>query len=224
MNSPRTKTADPAPVPSFRAVLWDLDGTLVDSEPLHVLATAAALDSLGLRPPPGYDDGLLGVSEEGVHAALVERAGLPLERAAWRDLKWSHYEGLLPGLKPRSTTFTALRRLADMGVPMAVVSNSTRREVDLALTAAGLAQLFRVILSRNDVTYGKPDPEGYLSAARQLDVAPHECLVVEDSVPGAMAGLQAGMTTIFHPQHAAVVPKGAIELAPEGDLAALIFE
>ncbi len=110
-----------------------------------------------------------------------------------------------------------------MGVPMAVVSNSTRREVDLALAAAGLARHFRVTLSRNDVTHGKPDPEGYLSAARQMDVAPHECLVVEDSVPGTIAGLQAGMTTVFHPQHAAVVPKGAIELAPEGDLAALIF-
>ena len=223
MNNPRVEVADLARVASFRAVLWDLDGTLVDSEPLHVLATAAALDSLGLHPPPGYDDGLLGVSEEGVHAALVERVGLSLERATWRDLKWSQYEGLLPGLKPRSTTFTALQRLAETGVPMAVVSNSTRREVDLALAAAGLARLFRVTLSRNDVSQGKPDPEGYLSAAQQLGVAPHECLVIEDSIPGAIAGLQAGMTTVFHPQHAAVVPNGAIALAPEGDLAALIF-
>lgn len=219
------KTADPAGVASFRAVLWDLDGTLVDSEPLHVLATAAALDSLGLRPPPGYDNGLLGVSEEGVHATLVERTGLPLERAAWRDLKWHHYEVLLAGLKPRSTTCTALQRLADMGIPMAVVSNSTRREVDLALAAAGLARLFHVTLSRNDVSQGKPDPEGYLAAAWRLGVPPSACLVVEDSVPGALAGLAAGMTTVFHPQHAHAgdTPEGAVELAPGEDLADLIF-
>jgi len=79
------------------AVLWDLDGTLVESEPLHSQATAAALDGLGLRPPIGFDDDLLSVSEEGVHTALVKRVGLPLERTVWRELKWSYFEGLLPG-------------------------------------------------------------------------------------------------------------------------------
>jgi HAD superfamily hydrolase (TIGR01509 family) len=205
------------------AVLWDLDGTLVDSEPLHTQATAAALDGLGLRLPPSFDNDLLGVSEEGVHAALVQRVGLSLDRAAWRDLKWSHYEGFLAGLKPRATTLPALQRLAAMGVPMAVVSNSTRREVDLALAATDLAPLFAVTISRNEVSVGKPDPEGYLAAAQRLGVSPSASLVVEDSVTGTLAGLAAGMTTVFHPQHAGTVPKGAIELAPEEALMDLIF-
>ena len=205
------------------AVLWDLDGTLVDSEPLHSQATAAALDGLGLRPPIGFDDDLLGVSEEGVYTALVERVGLPLERTLWRELKWKYFESLLSGLKPRSTTLPALQRLAALSVPMAVVSNSSRREVDLALAATGLALFFPVTISRDDVSIGKPDPEGYFAAAQQLGVAPHECLVVEDSIPGAIAGLQAGMTTVFHPQHVGLGPAGAIELAPEADLADLLF-
>jgi HAD superfamily hydrolase (TIGR01509 family) len=173
------------------AVLWDLDGTLVDSEPLHSQATAAALDGLGLRPPVGYGDDLLGVSEEGVHSALIERVGLSLGRTAWRELKWSHYEALLKDLKPRSTTLPALQQLSAMNVPMAVVSNSTRPEVDLALAATGLARLFAVTISRDDVSVGKPDPEGYLTAAQRLGVSPSVCLVVEDSVPGTLAALAA---------------------------------
>lgn len=205
------------------AVLWDLDGTLVDSEPLHSQATAAALDGLGLRPPVGYGHDLLGVSEEGVHSALIERVGLSLGRTAWRELKWSHYEALLKDLKPRSTTLPALQQLSAMNVPMAVVSNSTRPEVDLALAATGLAPLFAVTISRDDVSVGKPDPEGYLTAAQRLGVSPSVCLVVEDSVPGTLAALAAGMTTVFHPQHVGPAPEGAIMLASQEALADLIF-
>jgi len=82
---------------------------------------------------------------------------------------------------------------------MAVVSNSMRREVDLALAATGLMPFFPVTISRDDVSVGKPDPDGYLTAAQQLTVSPSACLVVEDSIPGALAGLAAGMTTVFHP-------------------------
>lgn len=206
-----------------KAVLWDLDGTLVDSEPLHTEAAEAALGELGLRLPLGFHEDLLGVSEEGVHAALVERISLPLGRTAWREMKWRHYELLLAGLKPRATALTAIKRLTALGVPMAVVSNSTKSEVDLALAATKLSTLFSVTISRNDVTLGKPDPEGYRLAAQRLGVSPTACLVVEDSITGSLAGLAAGMTTVFHPQHPGPGPEGAVQLAPEGDLAELVL-
>ena len=105
---------------------------------------------------------------------------------------------------------------------MAVVSNALRPELDLALRAAELAKLFPVTISRDDVSEGKPSPEGYLGAPRHLGVPASDCLVVEDSVAGSMAGVAAGMRTVFHPQHIAVAPEGAIYLPPEDQLVDLI--
>ena len=110
---------------------------------------------------------------------------------------------------------------------MALVSNSTRDEVDLNLAVTQLADYFQLTISRDEVAQGKPAPECYLAAAEALGVAAGECLVVEDSVTGAKAGLAAGMTTLFHPETAALVehcPAGAILLPPEGDLMACLEE
>ena len=105
---------------------------------------------------------------------------------------------------------------------MAVVSNSTRAEVDLALAATGLDALLPLTISRADVARGKPDPEGYLAAAARLGARPAACVVVEDSPAGARAGLAAGMTTVFHPQDPALAaPEGALVPAADG-LAALL--
>jgi beta-phosphoglucomutase-like phosphatase (HAD superfamily) len=105
---------------------------------------------------------------------------------------------------------------------MAVVSNSTRAEVDVALAAIGLARLLPVTVSRADVARGKPDPEGYLAAAARLGVRPAGCVVIEDSPTGVAAGLAAGMTTVFHPQDPGLpAPTGAL-VAGAGGLAALL--
>lgn len=196
-----------------RAVLWDLDGMLVDGEALHVEARAASLGGYGLELPSAFHEETLGISEEEVHAALVDRVGLPIRLNAWKDLKARHYEALSSRLACRETTRQAFLDLAEVGVPMAVVSNALRTEIDVALAAT---------ISRDDVSQGKLDPEGYLAATRRLGAAPSACLVVEDSEAGCQVGLAAGMTTTFQPHHAAEAPEGAICLPPEGFLLDLI--
>ena len=107
------------------------------------------------------------------------------------------------------------------GIPMALVSNSTRAEVDLNLESTKLADYFQLTISRDDVAEGKPAPDCYLAAARVLNLPARDCLVIEDSVTGAKAGLAAGMPTLFHPEMVALVahcPEGAMLLPPEGDL------
>lgn len=204
-----------------RAILWDLDGTLVDSEPAHAGAFDAALAELGLAVGPEFHALCLGASEDRVHTALVREAGVGLGLDAWRALKWRHYRDLAAGVSPTGAA-ALVAPLAAAGVAMAVVSNSTRDEVDLALAAVGLDRLLPVTVSRADVARGKPDPEGYHAAATRLGVFAADCVVVEDSPAGAAAGLAAGMATVFVPQDPALATPAGAHRAGPGGLAALL--
>lgn len=200
----------------MKGVLWDLDGTLVDSEPAHGAAFDAALVLLGLSVPPDFHLRLLGASEGHVHAALVAETGATLDRDTWRDIKWGRYQAAAARIT-RLPAAALLPPLVQAGIPMAVVSNSTRAEVDLNLATTGLAPLLPVTISLDDVARGKPDPEGYRAAARRLGLAPADCVVVEDSPTGAAAGVAAGMTTIFHPQIEGLpAPQGVLRAGPDG--------
>ncbi|QFQ88578.1 HAD-IA family hydrolase [Paracoccus kondratievae] len=204
----------------MRAVLWDLDGTLVDSEPAHELAFDAAIAELGLSVPAEFHDRLLGASEDRVHEALVAQTAITLDRAGWRAVKWRHYRETADRIT-RLSQADLLAPLANAGRDMALVSNSTRAEVEHNLSVAGLARYFPVTVSRDDVRRGKPDPEGYLLAAERLGVPPADCVVVEDSPTGAAAGLAAGMTTIFCPQIPTLKPPAGALIASPGKLAGL---
>jgi len=183
-----------------RAVLWDMDGTLIDSEPVHALAFDAALNELGLAVPNGFHDTLIGQSGENVHRALVLQTGTEIGFADWVALKWAHYKRHSDNIPRREPVSTVAVTLSEHGVPMAVVSNSTGDEVALCLRATGLDLILPVAISRTALRRGKPDPEGYLLAAKKLKCSPEHCLVVEDSIPGVDAGIAAGMTVLFHPQ------------------------
>ena len=211
---------------TFAAILWDLDGTLVDSEPAHAAAFDAALAELGLSVQPDFHARMLGVNEAGVYEALVAETGAVISRADWGRRKWSHYQRHAAAIRRRAGVADVAVALSARGIPAAVVSNSTADEVAVALVATGLGPVFATTVSFADVSRGKPDPEGYLLGAQRLGVPPAACLVVEDSPVGAAAGQAAGMGVIFHPQAAHPDPvaaaPGARYLAPGSALGALI--
>lgn len=211
---------------TLKAILWDLDGTLVDSEPAHRAAFDDALAELGLSAPQDFHARMLGVNEAGVHEALVAETGAVIGLADWRQRKWSHYQRHATAIRRRAGVAGVAITLASRGIPAAVVSNSTAAELAIALATTGLGTILTTTVSVADVTRGKPDPEGYLLGARRLGLPPSACLVIEDSPVGAAAGRAAGMRVIFHPQvphpdPAAAAP-GAHYLAPDGALGALI--
>lgn len=208
---------------TLKAILWDMDGTLINSEPVHEQAFEAAVTALGLDIPSETHTSLLGSSNIEVHQKLVELTGTALTLQEWRAIKWQYYRRYADNIKIMPHSRSILDTLTARAIPMALVSNSTRGEVELNLEVTGLADYFQVTISRNDVAHGKPAPDGYLAAAQALSVPAAECLVVEDSVTGAKAGLAAEMTTLFHPETQRLVahcPEGAILLPPDGDLAA----
>jgi beta-phosphoglucomutase-like phosphatase (HAD superfamily) len=213
---------------SIKALLWDLDGTLVDSEPVHGAAFDGALAELGLEVADDFHARTLGVNEAKVHEMLVAETGVDLDLDTWRAIKWSHYRRFAGDIRRRAGVAEVALGWAARGTPSAIVSNSTAAEVAIALSATALDEALTTIVSFADVTQGKPDPEGYLLAARRLGVPPEICLVVEDSPVGAAAGLAAGMRVIFHPQARADDPStaapGATYLPPEGALADLISQ
>jgi HAD superfamily hydrolase (TIGR01509 family) len=198
----------------MRAILWDMDGTVLDSEPAHDAAFHGAIDALGLELPEGFHDLLLGASGDQVHAALV-KVGLTLPLPQWTTLKAQHYATQGARITRRSPTAEIALALAARGHPMALVSNSTAQEVAMNLDVTGTAPAFAHTISRDDVAKGKPAPDGYLLAAQKLGVAPRNCIVVEDSPTGARAGLAAGMTVLLHPQTLIDPVAGALYLHPD---------
>ncbi|MER8972627.1 MULTISPECIES: HAD family phosphatase [unclassified Mesorhizobium] len=203
-----------------KAVFWDMDGTLVDSEPLHEAALIAALHSVGIAPPADLHERVLGIAAWPVYEMLRDEFGLDLPFDDWIVRKYDHYLPMAETLTPRTGAIEIFNELLALGVPQAVVSNSDRLIVDANLRAVGLAYPGMKTVSRNDVREGKPHAEPFLRAAWLADVDPAEAVAVDDSVTGATAGLAAGMKTIFWPEVPMEGPPGAIVINSAGELRA----
>lgn len=202
-----------------RAVFWDMDGTLIDSEPLHDEALAVVLDSLGLKPPADLHQRILGQSAHAVYTMFATEFGVDLPFETWIARKYAHYLAEAPRLKPREGAMEIFRALDDAGAAQAIVSNSDRLVVDANLRAVGLQRSGFRSISRNDVRFGKPHPEPFLRAAWLAEVNPSECFVMEDSFTGASAGIAAGMKTVFWPQVLpATGPDGALATRTAADV------
>lgn len=199
------------------AVLFDMDGTLVDSERMHYDAMTAVLATTGYPIPDGLADMITGLSGEDCHALLQRLVGFELSFDDYIRAKYRAYLEKVLSLQMRQGAEAALALLRDSGTPFAIVSNSDRILVEANLGAVGLERPGLVSVSRNDVRNGKPDPEPYLRAAYLLGLEPAACIVVEDSIPGAIAGHAAGMMVIGWPEpHRGdlVFPEGTIIAAP----------
>ena len=210
---------------TISAVLFDMDGTLVDSEPTHYDALVAALSDHGLTVPAGFAERMTGMSIADCHAALVQSSGLRLTLDELVEAKYAAYLALSTTLRRRPGVDQALDLLAHHRIPYAIVSNSDRMIADANLRAVGLSRPGLVSVTRNDVRHGKPDPEPYLRAAYLLGIAAPTCVVIEDSPVGAQAGLAAGMQVIAWPEphrDDLVFPRGCVSADPVDLTAAIV--
>ncbi|HEY9216305.1 MAG TPA: HAD family phosphatase [Ancylobacter sp.] len=179
-----------------KAVAWDIDGTLIDSEPLHLAALVEVSMRYGLDLSHEPEDRFRGRHMGDVWRAL--RAFYPghLTEQLWADAIIDTYIESAPSLRPIPGALETMLELRARGIRQACVSNSERRVVDANLQALGVHDLIEFSISRDDVTAGKPDPEPYLEACRRLGLAPHDVLAVEDSDPGALSAQAAGLKVL----------------------------
>ena len=199
---PATTLTLPTP---FSALIFDCDGTLVDTAPAHYYAVSEALKAQGHSMDREWymaragltPDALLDALEAAVEAApggkIASRK--PLDRATMFATYNEYFGAGLPLLREVEAV-AALAREWRGKVPMAVASNGRLANVQASLRATELLPLFEIIVSADDVARGKPAPDVFLEAARRMGVAAGECVVLEDSDEGLRAAAAAGMRAV----------------------------
>jgi beta-phosphoglucomutase family hydrolase len=188
----------PIPAGDFRAYLFDCDGTIADSMPLHYIAWKTALSEWHCD----FDEQLFytwgGKPPVEIIGALNRMQGLAMPVAEVATRKEQLYFELLPQLEPVAEVLEHIEAM-HRRIPFAVVSGSNRESVVNSLTAIGLLDKFDLIVGSEDYERSKPAPDAFLTAAQRLGVAPKDCLVFEDADIGIQAATAAGMATVKVP-------------------------
>jgi HAD superfamily hydrolase (TIGR01509 family) len=179
----------------FKAYLFDCDGTIVDSMPLHYVAWKQVLGEWGCEfaEEVFYAWGGMPVAE--IIATLNERDGLTMPVEEVQRRKEQLYFNILPELKAVPEVLEHIE-FSHGHIPFAVVSGSTRDSVTRSLMALGILHKFDTLVCAGDYTRSKPHPEPFLIAAERLGVAPEDCLVFEDTEMGIQAATAAGMASV----------------------------
>ena len=195
----------------FDAVIFDLDGTLIDTESLAIRAGQAAFAALDQPQDEALFLAMIG-KDQATGDALLRATFPDLDLARLTQLWRDGFEAKLAQgvpLKPG-----ALDLLAQITLPRALCTSSQRASARRKLALAGLADTFAQVVTREDVTAPKPHPEPYLLMASLLGVAPARCLVFEDSETGAQAAMEAGCVVVQVPDLLPTEGRFAHHVAP----------
>ncbi|MFI7019135.1 HAD family hydrolase [Streptomyces sp. NPDC050164] len=187
------------------SVIFDLDGTLVDSEPNYYEAGRQTLAEHGVPDFSWTDhERYVGISTQETVADWIERYGL---RASVEELFTAKNRRYLDLARSSTRAYPEMRKFVELlaaeGVPMAVASGSSPEAIEAVLAGTGLDAHLRTVVSADEVAHGKPAPDVFLEAARRLGADPAACVVLEDAAPGAAAAHAAGMRCIALPYVAA---------------------
>ena len=189
----------PLPLGPFQAYLFDCDGTIADSMPLHYIAWSQALaeHNCPFPEPLFYSWGGMPADQAIETLNRQHNLAMPIQQVA--DRKEALYYELLPQLQPVPEVLEHIQLMYEQ-IPFAVVSGSTNESVVKSLQTLNLLHHFNTLVCAEDYTHPKPHPEPYLLAAQRLGVAPQHCLVFEDTDLGIQSATAAGMASIKIPQ------------------------
>ncbi len=180
-------------VPTYiQGLIFDCDGTLVDSMPLHMRAWEYAITKAGAVWPYDFFDARKGMEERDMVRQYNEHFGASLDTTVVLRSKREYVQAHPSEFKPIEHVVAVVRRYKDV-LPMAVASGSTKEIVNLELDTVGIKHLFRAIITADDGIRPKPAPDIFLEAARRINVPPGLCQVFEDGDVGLEAARMAGM-------------------------------
>jgi len=190
----------PDPTASF-GVVFDLDGVLIDSHDQHERSWCLLAEEIGRELTPEQFNASFGMRNEQCIPEVFGWTGVE-DRAAiasWGARKEEIYRELLAkdGLEPLPGVLDLVRALGERGVPFSLGSSTSRKNIEVCFASTGLDRCFGPrYTGAEDVSRGKPAPDVFLEAARQIDRAPQRCVVVEDAHVGIEAALAAGMKAV----------------------------
>lgn len=189
------------PKSGYKAVIFDLDGTLVDSMPAHFEAWCEALATNGAPKDVFPEDVFYSMGGRPTKDIVKEINGEFNLNLNPEDISYSKRKAFLKRLDLVAVNedVVAFAKSLSGKMPLGIATGGSRKVVEATLKATGLAELFDEVVTADDVKCGKPAPDIYLDAAARLGVAPEDCLVLEDAAPGIMAGQLAGMTVVTVP-------------------------
>ena len=177
----------------LQAVIFDMDGVIINSEPLHAEALRRAGAALGFAVTPDMDDRFRGITEAvEIDYLVAQHVHLGLTHAQVAAAKRVAYDGLFDQLTLVEGVDGFIRRCHILGLSVGLATSAQARNQQRAFARFGLSPFFRAVVTGDDVVNSKPHPEPYLTAAQRLAVAPAGCLVIEDSLNGVRSGKAAG--------------------------------
>mgnify|MGYP001813033423 FL=1 len=178
------------------AIVWDCDGTVVDSEPIGIDTWTRLLMNYGCTASRADWELLVGRPYPAFYDHFAERCELPPPQDLMDVYVQRLYPALRSGLRAFADAVAAIEVLAARNIPMAIASSSYRGRLDLMLEVVGLAGKFDATVAGDEVDAGKPGPDIYEAAAAKLGVPVAGCLAVEDTAPGVEAAMAAGMRVV----------------------------
>jgi len=183
----------------FAAYLFDLDGTVADSMPVHFIAWTQAIAEHGGQFPEELFYAMGGIPLHRTVELLNERFGSSMHPSAVVERKEALYLTMIDQVQPVAAVLKVIEAAAGQ-IPFAIVSGSPKDSIARTLQTLGLTHHFPVIVGAEDYTHGKPAPEPFLRAAELLGIAPERCLVFEDADAGIESARAAGMEVVRVPQ------------------------
>ena len=176
-------------------VVFDLDGVLADTEPMHIEHWELTMKRHGAKLPDDWFEGLMGYPDAATAQKLSTEHGIDLE---WRAVLDEKREAVSAGARMENLAYAGiaegLERLKT--IPKAVATSSCGQVAEAILAGSGLLEHFSTIVSSDDVERTKPDPESYLTACRRIEQLPRECAALEDSPAGIESASRAGLYVI----------------------------
>ena len=186
---------------TIKAIIFDMDGVLIDSEPIHAVVVERIFEAYGIEISREEHQAFIGGTSRAMWAALKQQFNLSVSIDELLREDQDRYMKKLrstQNLQPIDGAEQIIRYAKNHGLPLGLASSSTRENIDLVLSKLGYTEYFETTLSGEEVRQSKPSPEIFLKVAKSLNRNPENVLVIEDSENGTIGAKKAGMMCIGH--------------------------